>query len=383
MRRSVIALVVAAVVLAILGLGDTLISADPDRQTGGDAEFTEQLLEMLFQQGVSPECVLGADSEGIPILCETAGEGEFASAQAQQAATSGLPAGTRGWETIPGVIRDDGLESLRLEVDVNGPVSRVTIDNVSLFLISSEPEPSELRDDGLNGDRVAGDFVFTSGPFRFDTSRTMPSFFLNDSSSPAGLSTLRLGTLSIEELDGTVTAFLIEPAFGILSSDIPQTNAITLSPSVAVSPHLINVRSNGRQSQLFLRFRTGSDLQALAQPIYEVLPDMFDFFMLFSMDHVERLPRTFGRNFVAGTHLQVKTDFTGTGLGPLDNTALFGSEGRLLGINVLDSYSRGISSRNATHEILHQWVNSISPTLGLAPHTISSSCRASRVCRAS
>src|SRR5262245_49949944 len=41
-----------------------------------------------------------------------------------------LPAGTRSWEAIPSVIRDDGVDTFLLEVDTNGPVNRVIVTNL-------------------------------------------------------------------------------------------------------------------------------------------------------------------------------------------------------------------------------------------------------------
>ena len=59
------------------------------------------------------------------------------------AATSaaGLPTGARGWEAIPGVIRSDGVEEFRLEVDVNGAVTAIWLDGISSYLIA----PSSFR----------------------------------------------------------------------------------------------------------------------------------------------------------------------------------------------------------------------------------------------
>ena len=61
----------------------------------------------------------------------------------------------RSWEVIPGVIRNDGVDSFRLEIDTNGPVKRVTLRNVTLHLVAPGPEPIELHDDGVSPDRVA------------------------------------------------------------------------------------------------------------------------------------------------------------------------------------------------------------------------------------
>ena len=160
--------------------GDRSALVDTTGNEGSRADSPAGLRALLAQR-VSPNQILGPDSEGIPIVSGSANDVEPASTPALQAKSVGLPSGTRAWETIPNVIRNDGVESFRVEVDTNGPVAKVKLDGISHLLILPEPSPVELRDDGLGEDRVAGDLVFTSGPFRFDTSKTLPPFYLYDS----------------------------------------------------------------------------------------------------------------------------------------------------------------------------------------------------------
>jgi Ca2+-binding RTX toxin-like protein len=250
------------------------------------------------------------------------------------------------------VIRTDGTESFRLEVDANGPVAGVWIERMfTLSVLPPAQAPFALRDDGLGGDRVAEDFVFTSGPFRVNTAR--PPSCSSEGFLPKGLTTGSLGSVRIDEVGGGSAGFLIDPQIGFLCPDVPASDSVRLAPDVAVSPHLINVRTDARQTQQFIRFLNPSALSSLTQTIYEVVPDAFDMLMLFSTNRIDRLPTQ--RNFVAGTHLQVKTNFSGSGLPLADESAFYGSGGKLLGINVLDGYSRGISGGVATHEVLHQW----------------------------
>ncbi|MCZ6803139.1 MAG: FG-GAP-like repeat-containing protein [Proteobacteria bacterium] len=324
----------------------------------------EKLIRTLLQQGFSPEQVIGVDSNGVPITCGTFGDGKVESLPSHQQIVAELPEGTRGWECIPGVIRDDGLDTFRLEVDVNGPVSSVALThNISALLVPPEPLPFELRDDGLGEDRVAGDFVFTSGLFKYNTSYEMPPFYGGDPDSPAGLYITQVGKIIIEESD-ELTEFLIKPSIGLLHSDIPETEFAVLSQDIVVSPHLINFRSSTKETQRFLR-AIGGDLRNLTIQIYQIVPDSIDFFMFFSTNKIELLPRISSENFFAGRHTWVKVDFTGTGLGMFDNTSSYGSDGRLLGLNVLDLHSRGIESRIAMHEIMHQWVSFTNQSLGL------------------
>jgi hypothetical protein len=67
------------------------------------------------------------------------------------------------------------------------------------------------------------------------------------------------------------------------------------------------------------------------------------------------VPALSSSNFIAGLHVSVQTPYSGTGLSSYDSSSWFGSRGKLLGVNLLDAYSRGIYSGNATHELTHQW----------------------------
>jgi hypothetical protein len=284
--------------------------------------------------------------------------------------SSGLPAGTRSWECIPSVIRSDGVASFRVEVDVNGPVNGVTMDQITELLVAPGPAPITLRDDGTGGDRVAGDAVFTSGPFKYKTAIPLPPYYQNDASSPAGLYTTRVGFVRIQETDATVTQFLLAPEVGLLRADIPSAGSTVLSPDVMTSGHCINVRTSARHTQRTMRFM-GGNLAAVTSTLYALLPDAFDMLVLFSNDKIERLPRTDSSNYVAGLHQQVQTNYTGTGQSLFDDSGSYGSAGSLLGINLLDAFGRGVLSNNVTHEIVHQWSAWIDFALGLtdgSPH---------------
>src|SRR6185436_17552653 len=271
----------------------------------------------------------------------------------QQASALALPPGTRGWESVPGVIRNDGIESFRLEVDVNGPVTSVTFDGTGPYLIP--PPSADLRDDGLDGDRVAGDFVFTSGPFRYDPAVPLPGFYQFDESSPAGLFVAPVARVNINERDGTLTHFLTQnPSVGVLRADLPPTSMITLSSDIVVSPHLINIRGADRATQRQLS-GIATDVSALTRQIYQVVPDAFDFLVFLSTNKVELVPALTASNFNAGIHFSTRVDYSGTGLGLFDADEGFGSAGRLLSFNILDVYDRGLLGNNVTHEQVHQW----------------------------
>src|SRR3972149_5007410 len=99
-----------------------------------------------------------------------------------------LPAGNWGWQTVPNVIRADGVESFVLEIETNRAVNGVTIERNDRFF--SMPGGAtgvvSLRDDGLGSDRVAGDSIYTTDPmtYRSSAARFFPSNFPRHSENP-------------------------------------------------------------------------------------------------------------------------------------------------------------------------------------------------------
>ena len=267
-----------------------------------------------------------------------------------------LPNGMRMWETIPGVIRNNGTDTCRVEVNVNGAVSNVAMQVAEMFLSESGQTNITLHDDGLNGDRVAGDDIYTSELIRFDTNQDadLAPYYEYDTNSPAGLMPYSVGTVTVDETNGTQSRFLINPEAGILNKDIPLVQTVQLSSNVVISPHLINVLGTNLFTQKMLR-EYSYDAAELPRIIYSDLPDAFDFFVYFSTYRVEYVPYDTYYNGIVGAHYSIQINFTGTGQSEYDNSAVCGSAGRLLGINALDTYERGMSSGTCTHEIMHQW----------------------------
>lgn len=278
------------------------------------------------------------------------------------------PSGHRSMESVPNAIRSDGVEAFRVEIDTHGEVAAVTLDvsgGFDIYFTTPGSGSLALRDDGLEGDRVAGDFIYTSGEIRFDTTKPFPeAFYQQNTDSPPGISIQEVGPVTITELDGTLSQFLDWPSVGLVRADIPDAPTQVLSSNVTVSDHVINVRTVSEATQSTIQ-GPSSTLSTITEPIYDVLPDSFDFLHLFSTERIETVPRLSGANYHAGVHSPVKVDYTGTGLPQFDMSASYGSAGRLQGINMLDAGSDGIWSLNVTHELVHQWSSYLDPSLGL------------------
>lgn len=281
---------------------------------------------------------------------------------------NGAPAltGQRSLETVPNAVRADGVETFRVEVDVHGEARAVTLEPWgNLFMVPGSGTLT-LRDDGQEGDRAAGDFVYTSGEFRFNPAQPFPTpFYQDNTDSPPGVSITDVGIVKVTELDGAVSTFFNRAQVALLRPDLPTAPIQSLGSDIAISDHLINVRTAGQNTQRTLR---GPEIipERITKRVYQQLPDEFDFFNLFSTQKVEQLPFLSGANFVAGRHVTVQMEANGTGVTPFNNSATFGSGGRLSGINLLDAFDRGIWGANATHELVHQWSAYLSPTLGIS-----------------
>ena len=74
-------------------------------------------------------------------MCGYTGDIEPATMAGEFTTLDALPSQTRGWETIPNVIRTDGLETFRLVVNVNGPVNNVTLDASSYYYLIPPATP--------------------------------------------------------------------------------------------------------------------------------------------------------------------------------------------------------------------------------------------------
>jgi hypothetical protein len=322
---------------------------------------TELYVASLQQQGVPLESIFGVDNRGVPMVCGASSVVEKSSGPHPMGL---LPAGMRSWECIPSVIRNDGVDWFRVEVDVNGPVNSVLWSGIYEYYIVSESGTNALwlRDDGLGGDRVAGDRIYTSERCRY---RAEIPIYNWDSNIVWGVYVEHLGSLTVFETNGAANPFLIPPSVAVLDTNVPAVETVMLSSNIQVSAHVINMVTTNREAQRALRLAAGAT--GLAQSLYKVLPDAFDFIAFFTTDHIESSPYTASPNFVSGIFYPVSADYSGTGYGPFNNTFSYGSSGRLKGVTFFDAMHRGIgNSHNAAHEIMHQWSAYTSLSLGIS-----------------
>ncbi|NGP88938.1 T9SS type A sorting domain-containing protein [Fodinibius halophilus] len=316
---------------------------------------TNEYREHLIKQGVPPSLIGRYDRQGIPRISgsEIKSIHRLGKTVGQQPQSNSLPSDSRAWEAIPGVIRNDGIEEFRLEVELNQQPTRVYIKTGSGDYKIDLPKNTEilLLDDGVGVDKVAGDSIYTAGPFRYNTDVKMYEHYLLDSSSPKGVDIGLIGEgVYIETEKGNTEEFLIKPSVGILQEDIPIVSKEKLADDAQISPHLINVKTSERYTNTY-----GSSIRPLVKRIYKLMPDVFDFLNFISTYRVEYNDRLHPNNFVAGLHGTVKQENKGIGTLVFDNSEYYGSAGRLKGYNIFDIYDRGLTGNNVTHELMHQW----------------------------
>lgn len=96
---------------------------------------------------------------------------------------------------------------------------------------------------------------------------------------------------------------------------------------------------------------SSAQLAHLTNGVYNNFADSFDF--LFMMVNNAEKPASIS---AFGRHYSVKNDILGIGKSIFDNTARYGSAGRLRGINSFP-YRRGIIYGPGLHEMMHSWGN--------------------------
>lgn len=347
----------------------------------GQSEKKKKYIKALKEQGVSRSQIINFDENGIPRISTPArpikSEKSFAKSRTSATVSDDLPSELRAWEAIPGVIRNDGKETFRLEVELNQEVSEVRLESQfnNPTILGPEDYPIELKDDGKGEDRVAGDQVYTAGPFRWNTEKKMDTYYgdgENVTSSPKGVDFVPPGPIYIETPTGETEQFLVQPQVGVLRKDIPNVEVQKIAEDVQVSSHFINVESQRRNLQIAMhapyevRESGGYGTGEIFRRIYELMPDVFHFLNYVSTNYVETRPGkdidTYG-NFIAGQHLTIRTDYTGIGEGGTGHELYSDT---ILGTNKLGVANRGLNASTATHELFHQWAAYLNPDLGIS-----------------
>ncbi|KAB2844487.1 MAG: hypothetical protein F9K47_03400 [Burkholderiales bacterium] len=242
----------------------------------------------------------------------------------ERAKGSGSPAVVSARFT-PSILRFDRTTPFTLTAKIgNGVADRVV-------LTQENGSETAMRDDGTQGDAVAGDGVYTV---------QLPAAL-----AVAGLQADDVYRKFIGYIDayvGTSRASRYNTFASIWGAEMGVVNVVTASATAHYSNYVLNIVDP-------TSFAAGpGDFQSVVSKLYQVLPDQFDFVdVVFDGIHV-------GNRF----HFAVRNDVSGLGMAISNNGGQYGSASRLKGIsafpvnNIFDTVDPGHS-----HEIGHQWIN--------------------------
>jgi hypothetical protein len=246
----------------------------------------------------------------------------------------------------PMVIDENQQLDAILEVRVSGPVS-----SVKLQLESSNVE-IPLYDNGTQGDKIAGDGIYTT--------KIKMSYILHNF-TPDDVNRNFVGFLHLYsgKQKGEYNVFT-----DILTSKIPQIRLRKVANDVQYSEHLVNIVSSN--------FFTNFDLVSLIQKFYSHFEDNYDFLnVVYEISYMQnRYHEQIQNTCVQGIGYPISPS-GGYIIKPKTNANYFGSNGRVLGYTIFPcpTFFDG-ASPDYQHELCHQWVNFLNmPPLNSAlPH---------------
>jgi hypothetical protein len=290
---------------------------------------------------------------------------ESGCAELADAREAGLPTPPGGEPQVicaaffPFAVALDGSEASRVELSVVGsglnsvavgntfPVVGVEVDGAAF------PQTGgfiDLYDDGTRGDRVAGDGIWSRDAIRVDAIPSpIRSYFFDRMryTDGSGTQTISIQAAGNNGQYGPARLGALDPA---LRSTIDRiSDDLYLSENVAffIQPDTL------AELRWLIRARPPTaDILSVGQRVYEKFPDVFDFLIL--------NPGADVPGGLRGALLSGRNDVTGIGRPVFDNTADWGSAGRLKAALALGLTDSG----PVLHEIGHQWGFFIGGSLG-------------------
>jgi hypothetical protein len=239
----------------------------------------------------------------------------------------------------PAVIPAGATAPLLLEAELTATATRVTVD---FSPAGSASVTLDARDDGTDGDRVAGDRIYT---VQLPVAGILAALRADD------VHRVAIGFLNL--FNGTTNVFRGNLFVDVSGPDIPDYPITTFSPFVQATPLLVNIHDPA--------YFVASDTTRITREFYRWFGDDYDVLNLIYD------PQRFSNR----THSVIKNRVAGIGLGMTDGSAQFGSAGRLQGISqfpiarLFDGADTG-----HIHELGHQWINflNVAPFASGVPH---------------
>jgi len=245
---------------------------------------------------------------------------------------------------------NDSSSKLTLEVHIVGRSDVVQVEVTN----GGEDDRVVLYDDGTNGDPVAGDRVFTRSEVLL---RCFAANLKYGRTVGTWVGMLRV-TLSNGRTAGNnfgIAAGVVHPAYkGTFQHEDFGEGLSATSYAFFIEDRLHEVLPSYPVSPVIC----GTENFEAFRKLYSVLPDEFDFALVTPGLQIYR-PDGLGENVPYSVH--VSNAIAHIGLPPQNNTAAFGSAGRLKSI-VYHSFG---SIQIVDHELAHTWGASIGQSLGL------------------
>ncbi len=275
-------------------------------------------------------------------------------AQTASAQMAEFPQENAWTRSTPSVVWcDDPASTTTLEVHIVGraDVARVWLTDLGT---SDEEGRAELFDDGTHGDAQAGDNVFTLGGVVLPCS---PGFIL----TRGGIGNW-WGMLRVQLDSGVQTGHNYGMVVGLVHQNYKNAFSIhDFGNGLSASAYAFFIQDSNYEVMDGYPVTTlycGTSNFAAYQKLYSVLPDEFDFALVMAGMQIFR-PTDLAENVPYDVLISNSVQHIGMDL--MDNTARFGSAGRLKS-TIYHSFG---SMAIFDHEVAHTWGAAIGQSLGL------------------
>ncbi len=235
----------------------------------------------------------------------------------------------------PSTISSTGPAQTLFVAELTGQPTRVTLELAAGAVL-------ELRDDGTNGDRVAGDKAYSA---QVATAPLLATIVDSD------VHRVFVGFLNL--FSGTTSVFRGNIFIDVYTPEVGVYPIARVSPDVQATTRLVNITDPASFPTV--------DLQRITREFYRWFGDDYDFL------NVIYAPARFQNR----THFQVRNDIDGIGIAKINNAARYSSAGRLQGISQfpVPTFFDGAETGHI-HELGHQWINflNFTPLASAIPH---------------
>ena len=244
------------------------------------------------------------------------------------------------YKFTPAVVPQSYSQPVLFEAEVTGQATRVTLDFQPGQL--GTVTVLELRDDGTGGDRRAGDNTW---------SVQLPVAPLLAARRADDVQRVFAGFVNV--FSGSTNVLRGNMFVPIYTTDLGTPSVSRLSQFVQATSRVVNIHDAA--------YFVDRSLTRVTREFYGSFGDDYDFL------NVVYEPSRFANR----THFQTRNDIQGIGLTIFNNTAQYGSAGRLQGISQfpIGNFFDGAETGHI-HELGHQWINFLNfpPLAAGMPH---------------